>query len=125
MKNRPKDEVVAGLYVNSKDVIVLLTNKGVIKRFKTSEILKGHKNHVGKQYVTSSKSSNSHIIDAKIIHKTNIDQEYVNSYVVGSEAMMEIDLGLIKGVSKTPSNSIDIGKVEKLLIVRNDNDFNK
>ena len=125
MKNRPKDEVVAGLYVNSKDVIVLLTNKGVIKRFKTSEILKGHKNHVGKQYVTSSKSSNSHIIDAKIIHKTNIDQGYVNSYVVGSEAMMEIDLGLIKGVSKTPSNSIDIGKVEKLLIVRNDNDFNK
>ncbi len=40
MKNRPKDEVVGGLYVGAKDVIILLTNKGVIKRFKVNEILK-------------------------------------------------------------------------------------
>lgn len=125
MKNRPKDEVVAGLYVGNKDVIVLLTNKGVIKRFKPSEILKGHKNHVGKQYVTSSKSSNSYIIDGKIVHRSNIDDGFVESYVIGSNGVMNVDLGLVKGgAPKTAATSMDIGKVEKLLLVRNDKDFN-
>lgn len=125
MKSRPKDEVVAGHYVNNKDVIILLTNKGVIKRFKVTEILKGHKNHVGKQYVTSSKSSYSYIIDAKIVHKTNIDDEYVESYVVGDQGLMAVDLGLVKGKAKTAASNMDIGKIESLLIVRNDKDFNR
>lgn len=125
MKSRPKDEVVSGDYVNSKDVIILLTNKGVIKRFKVSEILKGHKNHVGKQYVTSSKSSYSYIIDAKIVHKSNIDDGYVESYVVGSQGLMSVDLGLVKGTTKTAASNIDIGKIESLLLVRNDKDFNR
>lgn len=125
MKSRPKDEVVSGDYVNSKDVIILLTNKGVIKRFKVSEILKGHKNHVGKQYVTSSKSSYSYIIDAKIVHKSNIDDGYVESYVVGSQGLMSVDLGLVKGKTKTAASNMDIGKIESLLLVRNDKDFNR
>lgn len=125
MKNRPKDEVVSGLYVNNKDVIILLTNKGVIKRFKVNEILKGHKNHVGKQYVTSSKSSYSYILDARIVHKENIDEGFVESYVAGSNATMPVDLGLVKGGTKTAASNLDIGKIESLLLVRNDNDFNK
>ena len=125
MKNRPKDEVVGGLYVGAKDVIILLTNKGVIKRFKVNEILKGHKNHVGKQYVTSSKSSYSYIIDAKIVHKSNIDESFVESYVVGSNATMPVDLGLVKGATKTAASNLDIGKIDSLLLVRNDNDFNR
>ncbi len=121
MKGRPNDEVIAGLYVGKKDVIILLTNNGVIKRFKTSDILKGHKNHVGKQYIETTRKS--YIIDGKIVHKSNIDNGFVDSYVVGSDGLMSIDLGLKKGAPKTPASSMNIGKVDKILLVRNNDDF--
>ena len=125
MKNRPNDEVVGGYYVSDKDVLVVLTSKGVIKRYKPSEIIKGHKTHVGKQYIATSKSTKTYVVDSKIVHGTNIANDFVNSYVLGSDGLMSVDLGLVKNSkSKTTAQSIVIGKLEKLLLETNNNDFN-
>ena len=124
MKSRPNDEMVGGFYVNDKDVLVLLTNKSVIKRYKASEILKGHKTHVGKQYLQQPRTGKISIIDSRIVHNVNIKEEFVESYIVGSEGFAPIDLGLVKGKAKQGTTNIAIGKSERVLIVRNNNDFN-
>ena len=123
MKNRPNDEVVGGYYVSDKDVIVILTSNGVIKRFKPSEITKGHKTHVGRQYIQPGKTKTS-IIDVKIVHGTNIKEGYVESFIEGTEGVASIDLGLVKGTTKSSSQSINVGRPKKIIIVRNNKDFN-
>ena len=45
LKSRPKDFVVGAKYVSEKDIILLLTNRGNIKRMRPDEILKGKIDH--------------------------------------------------------------------------------
>ena len=71
LKSRPKDFVVGAKYVTEKDIVLLLTNRGNIKRMRPDEILKGKKNHVGKMYLKVVKSNMHNAINMDVIHGVN------------------------------------------------------
>ena len=48
LKSRPEDYVISAKLVKEKDIIIILTNRGNVKRMRPEEINKGKKNHVGK-----------------------------------------------------------------------------
>lgn len=125
LKNRPKDEVVKGRFVYPKDLIVLLTSKGAIKRLYLEEIFMGKKNNVGKPYVGLSTSSPNYVIDANIIHKSNANID-LNCYLFGTKGHQPIEYALLKGATSASGKKISlsgIGSPQKLLITKNNNDF--
>ena len=118
LKSRPDDEVIGGHYIGSKDSIVLLSQKGIIKKFKPTDITKGKKNHVGKQYISSTKSGPGFIIDYQIVHENNQLTEENMCYLEGTNSTSVIDLN-----AKKDDKTIDVGKPCKLIFVRNNGDF--
>jgi len=118
MKGRPDDEVVAGHYIDSKDTILILNQKGIIKKFKPSDIVKGKKNHVGRQYITMTKKNPLSLVDCEIIHKNNTDLGVDGIYLEGSEGITQLDLS-----GKTPPKVSEIGTPSKIIIARNNSDF--
>ncbi|HRT69050.1 MAG TPA: DNA topoisomerase IV subunit A [Bacilli bacterium] len=118
MKSRPDDEVIGGYYVDSKDIILLLNQKGVIKKIKPLEIIKGKKNHVGRQYITLTKKSPAYLIDCAIVHKGNENLAEVDAYLEGSEGIVKFDLS-----GKSSIKTSEIGVPNKIIIARNSSDF--
>ena len=118
MKSRPDDEVVAGHYIDHKDIIAVLTQKGIIRKFKPSDIQKGKKNHVGKQYISMSKNNPIYVVDSEIIHKGNLENPDEYCYIEGLTGITQVDFN-----GKSNSKSIDIGKAKELILVRNNKDF--
>lgn len=127
LKNRPDDEVVMGRYVKDKDLVVMLTAQGVIKRWKTEEIIKGRKNHVGKPYLPQIKKSASNIvIDAIVIHKPNANIN-LDCYLFGTKGFAPMDYAILKSATAASGKkmpSANIGKPVKIVVCRNNNDFN-
>lgn len=121
LKGRNKDEVITGKYVEPKDLLICLTNKGVIKRFRVDEIVKGHKNNVGKQYVTPTKTTSNDIIFSDIIKKKHLNTN-PDCYLFGDKGFTEIDYAMLKGSSTSAKkiNAQSIGKPLKVVIARND-----
>ncbi|MDD3383005.1 MAG: DNA topoisomerase IV subunit A, partial [Bacilli bacterium] len=101
LKNRVHDEVVAGRYVDKKDIVTLLTSKGAIKRLKVEEIVKGRKNNVGKLYIETSKNGKNYIQDACVIRKKNISEE-LDCYISCAKGFLPIEFSILK--SSTPAN---------------------
>lgn len=120
MKGRPDDEVVAGHYIDSKDTILLLNQKGTVKKMKPSEIVKGKKNHVGRQYIVATKKAPLFLVDCEIIHKNHAELRVEETYLEGSEGITKLDLS-----GKASAKISDIGTPEKIIIARNNFDFMK
>ncbi len=126
LKNRPNDEVVKGRYIYPKDLIVLLTSKGAIKRLTIDEIFLGKKNNVGKPYVAITPTSPNYVIDANIIHKNNANID-LNCYIFGTKGHQPIEYALLKGATSASGKKLSLSGVgipQKILITKNDNDFN-
>ncbi len=123
LKNRPDDEVVAGHYVENKDILLVLNQNGVIRKFKASDITKGKKTHVGRQYVLMpTKGTGHHLIDFEVVHRENIDTKvYVSSYEMDKE--INIDECKSLNIKKVPIPEHGIGTCKALLVLRNNDDY--
>ena len=125
MKSRPKDEVVGAKYVNEKDIILLLTNRGNIKRMRPEEITKGKKNHVGKMYLKVVRSNLHEAIAMDVIRHKNANSNSMN-YIVTDKGTILIDYTVLRiaiadnGRKMVPS---DMGSPITLAINRNNNDL--
>ena len=121
------DEIIGAKYVSSnKDLILMLLAKGGIKRFKVDDIVKGHKNNVAKSYTNVGTTKMTILTnDVEIIHKDNINED-LSAFLIGDKGLGQLDYNNLK--SANPSipkklNTSEIGKVQKLIIMRNDNDL--
>ena len=125
MKSRPKDEVVGAKYVSEKDIILLLTNRGNIKRMRPEEIVKGKKNHVGKMYLKVVRSNLHEAIAMDVIRHKNANSNSMN-YIVTEKGTILIDYTVLRiaiadnGRKMVPS---DMGTPITLAINRNNNDL--
>ncbi|MGM9899072.1 MAG: DNA topoisomerase IV subunit A [Bacilli bacterium] len=126
LKSRPNDYVVGAKYVNEKDIVLLLTNRGNIKRFKVDEINKGKKNHVGKMYLKVVRSNMHEGLALDVIHNVNANSNLA-SYIRCEKEFVSIDYTILRkaiadnGMKMvTPSS----GKPLDLVICRNDDDIN-
>ena len=94
-----------------------------MRKFKASDVTKGRKTHVGKQYVQI--KNGGELIDFEIIHKDNTESKV---YVYGEETQKEINLEAdVKSLTlkKAPIPSYGIGEVKGILVTRNNKDFLK
>ena len=125
MKSRPKDCVVSCKYVTDKDLILLLTNRGNIKRMRPDEILKGKRNHVGKMYLKIVRSNLHEAIDMDIIHHANANSS-INNYIQTDKGLVLIDYTVLRiaiadnGRKMVPQ---DMGQPHKLVIFHNNNEL--
>ena len=122
MKNRPTDEVVGAFYVDSKDVLLILNQRGGLRRFKSSDVPKGKKIHVGKQYVEMTKNG-PYLIDFKVVHKQNLNPEI---HVCGAGQYDLVDYEQTAKsltIKKLNTCSETLGKFEKLIISRDSSDL--
>ena len=125
MKSRPNDYVVGAKVVREKDIIVLLTNRGNVKRMRPEEINKGKKNHVGKMYLKVVKSNMHEAIDMNVIHYGN-NKSDLASYIFCDDGFVPIDYSLLRtaiadnGKKMVTSNK---SKPVEITICRNDLDL--
>ena len=95
MKSRPKDYVVGAKYVDDDDLVLILTNRGNIKRLKPDEILKGKKNHVGKMYLKVVRSNLHEAVALDVIHHKNANNNFTN-YVITNKGAVPIDYTVLR-----------------------------
>lgn len=125
LKNRPNDYVVGAKYVSEKDIVLILTNRGNIKRMRPEEINKGKKNNVGKMYLKMVRSNMHEAIDLEVIHAKNANSDLA-SYVFCEKGFIEIDYTILRtaiadnGKKFVPAEN---GKPYEIVICRNDMDL--
>lgn len=125
LKNRPTDYVVGAKYVTEKDIILLLTNRGNIKRFKPEEINKGKKNHVGKMYLKVVRSNMHEGISLDVIHAKNTNSDLA-SYIACEKEFVSIEYTILRkaisdnGMKLAPTSA---GKPKSIVICRNNYDL--
>ena len=125
LKSRPKDFVVGAKYVSEKDIILLLTNRGNIKRMRPDEILKGKKNHVGKMYLKVVKSNMHSAIHMDVIHGVNAKAS-LGCWIFCNEGKVDIDYTVLRiAIADNGKRFVtdDKMKPERIVISRNDNDL--
>ena len=125
MKSRPSDYVIGAKYVREKDILLLLTNRGNIKRFKPEEINKGKKNHVGKMYLKVVRSNMHEAIGLDVIHSKNTNSDLA-SYISCEKEFVSIDYTILR--KATADNGMKMvgpssGKPLSIVICRNDYDL--
>ena len=125
IKSRPRDEIVGAKYVNDKDIILLLTNRGNIKRMRPEEILKGKRSHVGKLYMKVVRSNPQYAIDLNVIRHKNANSN-INNYIITDKGYVVIDYTELRfaiadnGRKMVPQ---DMGNALRLCIFHNFNDL--
>lgn len=125
LKSRPNDYVVGAKYVHEKDILMLLTNRGNIKRFKPEEINKGKKNHVGKMYLKVVRSNMHEAIGLDVIHSKNTNSDLA-SYIFCDKGFVPIDYTVLrKAIADNGMKmaSPNLGKPSEIVICRNDYDL--
>ena len=125
LKSRPNDYVVGAKYVSEKDIILLLTNRGNIKRMRPDEILKGKKNHVGKMYLKVVKSNMHSAIHLDVIHGVNAKSSLA-CWIFCNEGKVDIDYTVLRiAIADNGKRFVtdDKMKPERIVISRNDNDL--
>ena len=125
LKSRPKDYVVGAKYVSEKDIILLLTNRGNIKRMRPDEILKGKKNHVGKMYLKVVKSNMHSAIHMDVIHGVNAKAS-LGCWIFCNEGKVDIDYTVLRiAIADNGKRFVNDDKMkpERIVISRNDNDL--
>ncbi|MDD2682070.1 MAG: DNA topoisomerase IV subunit A [Bacilli bacterium] len=125
LKSRPDDEIIAGFFVDKKDMIITLMANGSIKRFKQDEILKGKKNNVGKPYIQLMRTVDNTLIDAKIVHDAN-SANNLDLYIIGESGFENIKYQVTKTATAATGKKViekEIGDSYKLAVFRNNDDF--
>ena len=125
LKSRPNDFVVGAKYVNEKDIILLLTNRGNIKLMRPDEILKGKKNHVGKMYLKVVKSNMHSAINMDVIHGVNA-KSTLACWIFCDNGKVDIDYTVLRiAIADNGKRFVtdDKMKPERIVISRNDNDL--
>lgn len=125
LKNRPNDYVVGAKYVSEKDIVLVLTNRGNIKRMRPEEINKGKKNNVGKMYLKTVRSNMHEAIDLEVIHAKNANSDLA-SYVFCEKGFIEIDYTILRTAIADNGKkfvSAENGKPYEIVICRNDMDL--
>lgn len=125
MKSRSNDEVTGAHYFTEKDLLVLLTQKGNLRRMRPDEILKGRRVNVGKQYVPMTKNRSNEIISSLVIHHKNANLD-LDAYVYGSDGHQPLDYSQLRNATAPSGRKIlkkNIGNPEKLVITLNNDDF--
>ena len=125
MKSRPSDYVIGAKYVKEKDILLLLTNRGNIKRFKPEEINKGKKNHVGKMYLKVVRSNMHEAICLDVIHSKNTNSDLA-SYISCEKEFVSIDYTILrKAIADNGMKMVgpSSGKPQSIVICRNDYDL--
>lgn len=125
LKSRPNDYVVGAKYIREKDIILLLTNRGNIKRFKVDEINKGKKNHVGKMYLKVVRSNMHEALTLDVIHGVNANSDLA-SYIRCEKEFISIDYTILrKAIADNGMKMVNqtSGKPLDLVICRNDDDI--
>ncbi len=124
---RKDDTVVGAFLVSPKDSIILMQQKGNLKKFKVEEITKIKRSNVGKPLIPMAKTSPNYVVNAVVIHNQNLKTE-TEAYVIGDKGTMQIDYNSLKSSSPTlgkNANSQTIGKPIKIVLKRNNMDLNK
>lgn len=125
LKSRPNDYVVGAKYVSEKDIIVLATNRGNIKRMRPEEINKGKKNHVGKMYLKVVKSNMHEAVALNVIHHKNANSD-LESYIFAEKGYVPLDYTILRiaiadnGRKTVPS---ELGSPTEFVIRRNNLDL--
>ena len=125
LKGRPNDYVVGAKYIDDKDIILLLTHRGNIKRLRPDEINKGKKNHVGKMYLKVVKSNMHEAVHLDVIHYKNAGSE-LESYIFCSKGYVDIDYTVLRTAIADNGKKMvkeDLGKPERIVICHNDYDL--
>ena len=125
LKSRPNDFVVGAKYVSEKDIILVLTNRGNIKRLRPEEIVKGKKNHVGKMYLKVVKSNMHNAIHMDVIHGVNAKSSTA-CWIFCNEGKVDIDYTVLRiAIADNGKRFVtdDKMKPERIVISRNDNDL--
>lgn len=125
MKGRANDAVVGAHYVSEKDLLVLLSQKGNLRRMRPEEIIKGRRVNVGKQYVPMTKNRNNDIISSLVIHHKNANVD-LDAFIYGTSGFEKIDYSLLRNATAPSGKKVikkDIGEPEKLVITLNNDDF--
>jgi len=126
LKSRPNDYVIGAKYVTEKDIILLLTNRGNIKRFRVDEINKGKKNHVGKMYLKVVRSNMHEGLTLDVIHSRNANSDLA-IYIRCEKEFVPIDYTILrKAIADNGMKMVNAqsGKPLDLVICRNDLDLN-
>ena len=127
LKSRPNDYVVGAKYVKEKDIIILLTNRGNIKRMRPEEINKGKKNHVGKMYLKVVKSNMHEAVHLDVIHHGNTNSDLA-SYIACDKGLVEIDYTILRTAIADNGKKMvkdEKGKPLNIVICRNQNDLER
>lgn len=127
LKSRPDDYVVGAKFVREKDIIMLLTNRGNVKRMRPDEINKGKKNHVGKMYLKTVRSNMHEAVALNVIHYPNTNSNLA-SYIFCDNGHVEIDYTVLRTAIADNGKkmvSSDLGKPFEIVICRNDSDLSK
>ena len=125
LKNRPEDYVVGAKYVSEKDIIILATNRGNIKRMRPEEINKGKKNHVGKMYLKVVKSNMHEAVALNVIHHKNANSD-LESYIFAEKGFVPLDYTILRiaiadnGRKTVPT---ELGSPTEIVIQRNNADL--
>lgn len=125
LKSRPNDYVVGAKYVSEKDIVLILTNRGNIKRMRPEEINKGKKNNVGKMYLKAVRSNMHEAIDLEVIHAKNANSDLA-SYIFCDKGYVEIDYTILRTAIADNGKKFvsgDTGKPIEISICRNDADL--
>ena len=123
---RKNDEVVAAFFAKPKDVLILLQQKGNLKKFKVDEITKIKRSNVAKSMIPMTKTNPNYVINASIIHKQNLN-ESLQSFIIGDKGFAKVDFASLKSSAPTLGkgvNSQTVGKPQKLVISMNNLDLN-
>ena len=124
---RKNDEVVAAFFANPKDTLILLQQKGNLKKFKVDEIAKIKRSNVAKSMIPMTKNNPNYVISASIIHKQNLN-ESLQSFVIGDKGFAKVEFSTLKSSAPTlgkGANVQTIGKPQKLIISINNLDLNE
>jgi len=125
LKSRPDDYVVSAKFIKEKDIIILLTNRGNIKRMRPEEITKGKKNHVGKMYLKIVRSNMHEAVTMDVIHHKNANSD-LESYIYCENGYVPIDYTVLRiaiaenGRKMVPTEK---GKPLEIVIQRNNYDI--
>lgn len=125
LKSRPNDYVVGAKYASEKDIVLILTNRGNIKRMRPEEINKGKKNNVGKMYLKAVRSNMHEAIDLEVIHAKNANSDLA-SYIFCEKGYVEIDYTILRTAIADNGKKFvsgDNGKPIEIAICRNDADM--
>ena len=123
---RKNDEIISAFFANSKDVLILMQQKGNLKKFKIEEITKIKRSNVAKAMVPMTKTNPNYIVDASIIHKQNFNED-LTAHVFGDKGYVPVEFSSLKSSAPTLGRGATlqtIGKAQKLIISMNNTDLN-